>query len=320
MADNIAASSYAVAAHIAGADGGWDFASIDQQTGTLFVARSNGVMAVDLASQTVTNIVVEGFGVHGVLPLPGTSFAISTNGATANAFLFDKSTGKIDTTLQTGQSPDALLLEPKSGLVVIFNGKSHDASLVDIKTKTVVGTIALEGKPEAAVADGDGQIFVNLEDKGEIAIIDVASRNVVATYPLKDCEKPTGLIFDAKTGILISACGNKIAKVIDAKDGHDLKTLDIGKGPDAVLLDETRRLAFIPTSDGTLSVVALRSLNDIALIETITTMPGAKTGALDPATGKIYLPSAKLKPAEQEGARPVPIPGSFEILVVAPKS
>ena len=235
-----ASDEYVVAGSIAGADGGWDFASVDPETNRLFVARSNGVTAVDLATRKVTDILVEGAGVHGVSPIPGTPFAISANGKSANALLFDKLTGKIEATFPTGQGPDAIVVEPKSGLVVIFNGKSHDATLVDVTSKSVVGAIALDGKPEVGAADGTGRVFVNLEDKNAIAVIDVAARKVVGAYALNGCDAPTGLAFDQQTGVLISACDNNVAKAIDAKTGADLATLKIGKGPDGVLLDAPR--------------------------------------------------------------------------------
>ena len=315
-----ASDEYVVAGSIAGADGGWDFASVDPETNRLFVARSNGVTAVDLATRMVTDILVEGAGVHGVSPIPGTPFAISANGKFANALLFDKLTGKIEATFPTGQGPDAIVVEPKSGLVVIFNGKSHDATLVDVTSKSVVGAIALDGKPEVGAADGTGRVFVNLEDKNAIAVIDVAARRVVGAYALIGCDAPTGLAFDQQTGVLISACDNNVAKVIDAKTGADVATLKIGKGPDGVLLDAPRRRAFIPAADGTLSVLALRARDEIVLVGAVTITAGAKTGAVDPSTGNVYLPSVKLQPPEKEGARPKPVPGSFTILVVAPKN
>ena len=315
----LASDDYAVAASIAGADGGWDFASVDPQTNRLFVARSNGVMAVDLATQKVTDILVEGAGVHGVLPIPGTPFAISANGRSANALLFDKATGKIEATFPTGQGPDAIVVEPKTGLVVVFNGKSHDATLIDVTSKTVVGSVALDGKPEVAAADGTGRVFVNLEDKNTVAVIDIAERKTVAAYPLNGCEAPTGLAFDAQTGALIAACDNSVAKVIDAQSGAEIATLKIGKGPDGVLLDAARRRAFIPAADGTLSVLTLGGHGEIAVVGVVKTTAGAKTGAVDPLNGNVYLPSARLLPPEKEGARAKPAPGTFVILVVAPK-
>jgi len=313
------AQNLAVVERIPGADGGWDFASVDAQSDRLFVARSNGVMAVDLATKKVTDVLVEGNGVHGALPLADSAYAVSTNGKSANALLFDKQSGKIEATFPTGQNPDALLVEPKTGLVVIFNGKSNDATLVDVAAKAVVGTIALAGKPEIGAADGSGRVFVNLEDKAEVAVIDIPARKVVSSYKLGGCEAPTGLAYDTETGVLISACDNRVAKVLDAATGRDLATLAIGKGPDGVLLDAKRRRAFIPTGEGTLSVVSLASRTDIAVTATVATARGAKTGAVDPATGAVYLPTATFAAPEQEGARPKPVPGSFVILVVGEK-
>jgi DNA-binding beta-propeller fold protein YncE len=264
----------------------------------------------------VTDKLIEGEGGHGILPVPGTKKAIVTFGKGNRAILFDVTDGKIETQIATGQSPDALLIEPKTGLVVIFNGKSHDATLFDLVSKSVVGTIALSGKPEIAAADGNGKIFVNLEDKAEIAVLDIAARNVVERYKLPGCEAPTGLALDEKLGVLLSACDNKIAKLIDAKTGKDLGSLAIGKGPDGALIDDKRRLAFIPAGDGTLTVVSLAAADRIKVEVTVETQKGSKTAALDPESGRIYLPAVKFAAPESEGARPKPIPGTFEVLVV----
>jgi len=306
---------FSITGRIPAADGGWDFAAVDSASNRLFVARSNGVTAVDLATGKVTDRLVEGARVHGVLPLKDSPFVISTNGASANAFIFDKKTGSIEATLAAGENPDALLQEPKTGLVVIFNGKSHDATLVDPTTKAVVGTIALDGKPEIPAADGNGRIFVNLEDTAKIAVIDIETRKVVGSYDLPGCLAPTGLAHDAAAGVLISACDNKVAKVLEASTGRDLATLAIGKGPDGVLLDAARRRAFIPAADGALTVLSLAGPS-IAVVATIETKRGSKTGTLDPASGAVYLPSAEFAPPEKEGGRPTPIPGTFAILVV----
>jgi hypothetical protein len=171
---------------------------------------------------------------------------------------------------------------------------------------------------EIAAADGTGRVFVNLEDKSKIDVVDVVERKVVASYALPNCEAPTGLAWDAATGALISACDNNVAKVIDAKTGRDLATLKIGKGPDGVLLAAKRRRAFIPAGDGTLTVLSLAPT--IAVVETVLTAKGAKTGAVDPATGDVYLPTASFAPPEKEGTRPQPVPGTFNIVVVSSRS
>jgi DNA-binding beta-propeller fold protein YncE len=314
-----AAEEYVLQESIPGADGGWDFAAVDPTTNRLFVARSNGVMAVELSSRKVTDVLVAAAGAHGVIPIPQTSYAISSNGNTASATIFDKTTGRIEATIPTGTGPDAIVFEPKTGLVLVFNAKSLDATLIDPKSKSALGSISLGGKPEVAAADGSGRVFVNIEDKNEIAVIDLPSRKIVGSYALPGCDAPTGLAFDAVLGVLISACGNNIAKVIDAATGADLVTLKIGKGPDGVLLDATRRRALIPSGDGVLTVIALKARGAIAPIGSVRTAPSARTGALDPATGAAYLPSATLLPPEKEGARPKRAPGSFKILVLVPQ-
>jgi len=312
-------STYELAGRIKGPDGGWDLLVADPDAKRLYVARSYGVMAVDLASGTVTDKLVDGAGVHGVLLLPGTPLAISTNGKSNDAVLFDRTTGQIVLKVPTGTSPDALLIEPKTGLVVIFNGKSADATLYDPTSRSVVGTITLEGKPELGAADGHGRVFVNLEDKASVAVIDVAGRKVTARYALPGCEDPTGLRFDAKRGVLIAACANKIAKVIDAATGNDLGSLPIGKGPDGLLIDDKRRRALIPAGDGTLTVLNLSGPGPIEVTATVTTLAGARTAALDETTGSVYLPTAQLAEPEKAGDRRKPVPGTFEVLIVSPK-
>jgi len=318
-AETTSTASYELSGRIKGPDGGWDLLVEDPDAKRLYVARSYGVMAVDLASGTVTDKLVDGAGVHGVLLLPGTSLAMSTNGKSNDAILFDRTTGQIVAKVPTGTSPDALLIEPTTGLVVIFNAKSADATLYDPATRTVVGTIALEGKPELGAADGSGRVFVNLEDKASIAVIDVAGRKVAARYALPGCEEPTGLGFDAKRGVLIAACANKIAKVIDAATGNDLGSLPIGKGPDGVLVDAKRRRALVPAGDGTMTVLDISGSGPLEVTGTIATQAGARTAALDEKTGAVYLPTAKLAESEKAGERRKPVPGTFEILIVSPK-
>ncbi len=312
-----AANSFSVVQRIPGPDGSWDYAAVDSASQRLYVARGYGVMAVDLASGKVTDKLVDGAGVHGVLPIPGSALVVSANGKSNNAVLFDGVSGKVEATIQTGVSPDGLLIEPKSGLLVILNGKSQDATLYDLAKHSAAGSVALGGKPEEAAASGDGRVFVNLEDRAEIAIVDVAARKMAGAYSLPGCEEPTGLARDGALGVLISVCANRVAKVVDEKSGKDLATLAICKKPDGIMLDAPRRRAFIPCADGALTVLALSSPQDVKVVATAHTQTGARTGALDPDSGRLYLPTAKFAPPESEGARPKPLPGTFEILVVS---
>ena len=310
------ARPFAIVQHIAGPDGHWDLMSVDSAAKRLYIGRSYGVMAVDLATGQVNPKLVEGAGVHGALPLPGSNLVLSSNGKSNDALLFDGSSGKIEAKFATGASPDVMVLEPKSGLVAIFNGKSQDATLYDVRARSVVDAIKVGGKPEFAVADGQGRLLLNLEDKAQIAVIDVAARKVAGHFALPGCESPTGLALAAKLGVVIAACDNKVAKILDAATGKDLATLPICAGPDGAMIDERRSRAFIPCADGTMTVIALPSREAIAVAATVSTGAGARTGAVDEATGRVYLGAAKFA-AAKAGEKPQALPGSFEILVLS---
>lgn len=313
-----AAPTYSVVDHIQGPDGRWDYASFDPVRRRVYIAHGTAVTAIDVDAKTVTPALAKGAGLHSAFALPGGDVLVTTNGATSAAEFIDASSGAVLATVPVGKGPDAAIFDPGTGFVLVMNGHGGDVSLIDPASRKVTGAIPVGGTLEFVAADGAGKAYVNIEDKGEIAVLDLKARSVVARYPLKGCEEPSGLIFAKQAGVLISACANGMAKVIRAATGEEVATLPIGKKPDAVLWDEARNLAFIPSGGaGTLSVIAVRGPNDVAVIQTVATQLGARTGALDPRTGRIYLPTAKFQPAP-DGGRPTITPGSFEVLVVAP--
>jgi YVTN family beta-propeller protein len=313
-----AAPSYGVVDHIQGPDGRWDYASFDPARRRVYVAHGASVTAIDVDTRTVSADLAKGAGLHAAFALPGGGVLVTTNGATDTVNFSDAASGAVLTAVVVGQKPDAAIFDAASGLVLVMNGKSGDVSLIDAASRKVVGLIPVGGALEFAATDGAGRAFVNIEDKGEIAVLDLKAKTVVARYPLKGCEEPSGLIYARDAGVLISACANGVAKVVRAATGEAVATLAIGAGPDAVLWDEGRKLAFIPSGRaGTLAVIAVRGPDDVAVVQTLATQPGARTGALDPKTGRIYLPTAKFAPAPS-GQRPTMVPGSFEVLVVAP--
>ncbi len=312
-----ATPNLAVIATIPGPDGGWDMASVDASARRLFVAHGDWVTAVDLDTGKVLPQFVAGKRLHAVLPLPD-GRALATNGGENTATLFDTATGKVIAAIPTGINPDDAIWDPSSGLALVMDGKDGDITLIDPRTATSPGRIAVGGKLEFAVADGRGRVFVNVEDKGEIAVVDVAGRKVAARYPLTGCEEPSGLALDAKKDLLVAACGNKKALAVNAKDGTVAATLTIGERPDGAIFDARRRLFFIPCGEGNIAVIGEKS-GAPAVIATIPTANGARTAALDEKTGKIYLPTADFQaPAEGEKRHTV-VPGTFRILVVGEK-
>ena len=302
-----------VIARIPGADGGWDYASVDATGNRLFVSRSDGVMTVDLPTGKVTPMFVPGAKVHASFVIPGSGTGISTNGSSNSVKLFDAATGAVRAELKVGAKPDAATYDAGSGLLWVMNADDGTATIIDPVAAKVVGTVPVGGALEFAVADARGRVFVNVEDKAEIAAIDTKSRRVVRRTRLPGCEEPSGLAL-TKAGTLIAACANGVAKTVDAASGTVGADLAIGPRPDAVIYDAARDRAYIPSGgSGTLTVIDTAAAVPVVLGQ-VATQRGARTGAVDPATGTIYLPAARY-PADAAG-RPKPLPGSFEVLVV----
>jgi len=312
-----AAPGLSVIGTIPGPDGGWDIPSVDVAARRLYVAHGDTVMAVDLDSGKVTPKLVEGKRLHAVLPLPD-GRALSTNGGDNTATLFEAATGKVIAAIPTGDNPDAVLFEPSSGLALVMDGKGGDITLIDPKTAHAEGRIDVGGKLEFAVADGKGRVFVNVEDKAEIAAIDIAQRKVVGRYKLDGCQEPSGLALDPDTGLLLAACANQKAVAVLAKDGGPVATLSIGERPDGAIFDARRKLFFIPCGAGSIAVIA-EDAGKPAVVATVQTANGARTAALDPQTGKLYLPTADFAPPADGEKRHTVIPGTFRVLVVGEK-
>jgi DNA-binding beta-propeller fold protein YncE len=196
---------------------------------------------------------------------------------------------------------------------------SGDGTVAELDTgrMRMIRTMTLKPALEYAVRDG-ASLFVNNEDRGEIETVDTARGAAGTAIALPGCEGPTGLALDKAHGRLIADCANGKAAIVDIRTRRLVGLVDIGHGPDAVIVDPARKLAFIPCGkDGVLDILSIASADKVERVGRVGTEPGARTGALDPATGVIYLPTARFAPA-QPGERPTPIPGTFHILVVRP--
>jgi DNA-binding beta-propeller fold protein YncE len=321
--------TYSVASRIPGSGKSWDYAVIDEASSRLYVAQQ-GVTAMDLKTGKLTTSLVPGKMTHGLAVLGDGKLAVD-DAATKIVTIFNGADGSVISTIPTakenpvngGHALDAMLLEPKSGLVVAINGESGLLLLIDVQQRKVVGTVSIGGHPEFAAANGSGRVYVNVEreETSQIAAVDIAARMVVQKIPLVDCKGPTGLAYDRGNDLLISVCGdNGVTKFIHADSGHEAASIMVGKGADAVMFDAKRHLAFVPNAEeGTLSVIAVRSAGDVVLVQTLTTQKGSRLGAVDSSTGRVYLPAGKFGPPVPPNPYPSVLPGSFEILVVEPK-
>ncbi|OYY89395.1 MAG: gluconolactonase [Sphingomonas sp. 28-66-16] len=312
-----AAPAYRVTGAIPGPDGGWDYAAVDATTHMLYVAHGSAAMAVDLAHGNAVRSLGTIARAHAVVPIPGKNLLLVSSAQDDSVRLLDTADGHEVANIAVGKDPDAAFYDAASGRAVVMNAKGGTVSVIDVAARQVVGTITLKPGLEFGVMGEGKTLFVNNEDENEIETADLATRKPGAAIAMPGCEGPTGLGYDAATHQLISACANGKAVVIDARTRRLVRLIDIGKGPDAVIMDTARRLAFIPCGrDGTISVVALDGAGGAQVTGTITSEIGARTGALDSATGTLYLPAARFGPPASPGGRPVAVPGTFHIVVV----
>jgi len=319
LASTVAAApappQYHVAGRLAAGDGGWDLLSVASADRRLYVAHGDGVTAFDLRTGKATDKLVAGQRVHAALAIPGTHDVLSTNGETNNAYLFDGRTGRIRATIPTGTKPDAAAYDPATRTLWIMNPGSGDVTVVDPASAKVLATVPVGGSLEMGEADGRGRMFVNVEDKNEVAILDTRARKLVRRFSLAGCDGPTGIAVDARDHEIVSACGGNAVAIVSAPDGRQIARLPIGKGADGAAFDPVRRVALVPGGrDGNLTIIRLGAKP--VVLGQVQTVVSARTIAVDPSTGRAYLPSATLAPAPS-GERPKPVPGTFRVLVVA---
>lgn len=297
-------------------DGGWDYASFDPAAKRVYVTHGATVVAVDIMRGTAS---VPFSGIdrgHAAVPIPGSHWVAVTSGHDDSVRLFDSRTGAEAAKIAVGTGPDAAFYDASAGRLVVMNGRGGTVSLVDPAARKVTATIAFKPGLEAATQDGD-TLLVNNEDLNELDTASLRTGKPGPVIPLLGCEGPTGIAFDPATGQAISACANHKAAVVDVRHHRLVRLLDIDGGPDTVLVDQRRRLALIPCGrDGTLMLIALDGAARV--VGRVPTEAGARTGTLDPETGRIYLPTAALSPPTTPGGRPQAKPGSFHILVLAP--
>jgi DNA-binding beta-propeller fold protein YncE len=310
------AAELAVVNRWAGPDGGWDFSAFDPVHRRLYVARTNGVTAADVDTGQVTSL-LSANRTHAAIPINDGAEVLVTEGASGRALVADARTGAVRAAIPVGKKPDAALVEPATGLALVLDNAGGGMTLIDPRTAKTVGVIATPGGLESAAADGTGRVFANVEDLGEITVFDVKARKVVAHWKLDGCDSPSGLAYAPRAGLLVSACANKVAKVVSAKTGKVVADLPIGGRPDWAGYDARTQTVLIPTGeDGVVNVVDVAAGAKPAVVAKLPGHPGSRSGAIDPQRGDLYLPSADFVVAP--GARPAPAPGSFKILVLGP--
>ena len=312
----VAAPNYRIIQTIKGPDGGWDLLSVDPQAQRLYLAHGDTVTAVDLPAGTVTARLTPASRAHAALAIPGTHEFLLTNGGTDTAVIVDGNNGAPRATIPTGKKPDAATWDPATRTLWVMTPGDGGITVIDPASAKMIATVPVGGSLELGAADGRGKLYVNVEDKNDIAVIDTRTRKLLRREPLPGCDGPTGIAYDPATRETVSACANGVAVVLSAA-GKLVASLPIGKRPDGAAFDERRHVALIPSgAEGTLSVIELSPKPRI--VSTVATAKSARTIALDPSTGRAYLPATDLLPPVGN-ERPKAVPGSFRIIVVAPE-
>jgi hypothetical protein len=302
-----------------GGEGGMDYITLDAQNHRLYVPRSTHTMVIDADSgKTIADIPGQKHN-HGVALALEAGRGFITDGE-GSVVIFDLKTNAVLGTLKARPDADGIIYDKATGLVLVSCG--DDGTLVTIKpdvdpkTGSIDAPIDLGGKPEFLAADGAGKVYVNLEDKDQIAVVDLKARKVLAHWPVAPGGSPVGLSIDpAKHRLFVGCRKPQKLIVMSTDDGKVLADLPIGAGVDATKFDGHQ--AFASCREGKMSVVGETSPGKFEIVQTVTTAVGAKTMDVDPATHKAYLPTFEFE-EQKPGAtgRPAAKPGTFMIVVV----
>src|ERR1700689_1122879 len=239
-----------------GGEGGWDYLTSDANAHRLYVTHGPRVEVLDTDSGKVVGSITGLKGTHGVALDDTGKYGYVSDGGANVVVVFDRASLAAVASIPAGTNPDGIVFEPITKTVWAFNGRSSNASVIDTAERKVVATIPLDGKPEFPVADGKGTVFANIESKNEIVRFDAAAKKITATWPLANCESPSGLAIDPAGRRLFAVCdGGKMA-VVDASSGKTLANPSIGDGPAAARYDSKRKLAFSSNGEsGTLTII-----------------------------------------------------------------
>jgi DNA-binding beta-propeller fold protein YncE len=306
-----------------GGDGRWDYVTLDSVNNRLFIARQTRVMVVDPASGKLLAEIPGLDGAHGIALAYPAGRGFATSGRDGTVTMFELRSLRVLARIPAAADADAVLYDPSSERVFTFNGDPGTSTVIDPRAGKAIGSVPLGGKPEFGVADGRGRVYVNLEDKGEVAEIDPAAMRVTRRWSLGGCEEPTGLAMDRAHRILFSGCRSRIMAISDANAGRMIARVPIGGGVDGCAFDPGTGLVFSSNGDGTISVVHEDSPTRFRIVSTVITRRGARTMTLDPRTHRLYTVTAGFSgtpaaSANEPHPRPGIVPGTFVLMELEP--
>lgn len=286
-------------------EGSFDYLTVDVDARRLYVSHGTQVEVLDVDSGAIAGQIPKTPGVHGIAIAPELGRGFVSNGRASTVTIFDLKTLGTIGEVPTGKKPDAIIYDPATSRVFAFNGDSNSATVIEAASGKVVGTVDLGGGPEFAVADGQGYVYNNLEDESLVLKINSRTLKVEQRWPTAPCSSPSSMAMDRPSRRLFIGCRSRVMAVIDADSGKVITTLPIGDHVDATAFDPETRFIFNSNGEGTITVIREDAPDKYSLIETVKTLPRAKTMALDPKTHQLFLSTAEAN--------------QFEVLVVGRK-
>src|SRR5476651_2191602 len=304
-----------LADHKIASSGGWDYITVDGASKRIYVSHGNQVNILDAATGDSVGYVPNTPGVHGIALVKALCKGYISAGRANAIVIFDLKTLKVLNQVTVGTGPDAIFYDDFSKKIITCNARSKDATIFDPFTDKVVATVPLGDKPETAVSDGKGKIFVNGEGTSSMIVFDATTYKEIARYKIDGGESPSGLDIDRKTNRLFIACGDtKTMVIMDAANGKTVAKFPIGN-PDGLVFDPALKIAYASNGEGTISAVKELSADKFEFIENITTEPSARTIGIDLITHHLFLPAAETLP-NPAGGRPKQVPGTFHVIEV----
>ncbi len=300
-----------------GGDGGWDYIVPDPPNHRLFIGRQNRVMVVDENTGTLVGEVAGIQGAHGTAIASATGHGFATSGNDQSVVMFDLKTLKVLGRIPAAEDADAIIFDRASNRVFTFNGDAHSSTVIDPRGGTLVTNIPLGGKPEYGVSGGDGKVYANLTDTGEVVEIEANTATVGRRWPTAPCKNPVAMAIDTVHHRLFSGCRSGVLAVSDYQAGRIVATAPIGAGVDGTAYDAQSGDVFASNADGTLTVIHQDGPDQYHVVQNLETPPFARNMGLDPITHRLFVVSAKFGSAPAGGrGRGAMLAGSFSLMVI----
>jgi DNA-binding beta-propeller fold protein YncE len=304
-----------------GGTGSWDYLVPDPARHRVFIGRQDRVMVIDETNGTLLGEVTGIHGAHGTAIAARSGHGYASSGNDSSVVVFDLQTFKVLGRVHAAEDADAIIYDAPSNRVFTFNGDAHSSTVIDAATDKLVTNIDLGGKPEYGVSAGDGKVYANLTDNGEVVEIDAKTLRVTRRWPTAPCKNPVAMAIDVAHQRLFSGCRSGVMAISDYGAGKLITTVPIGAGVDGAGFDPATGDAFASNADGTLTVIHEDSPDTYHVAQTVKTMTGSRNMGLDPTTHTLYLAGATLEQATAGGAttprqRPKMVSGSFVLLVI----